>query len=288
MPINISIHALREEGDVAVNSILAREPLFLSTPSARRATEYVYLSDMTDEISIHALREEGDGSSSAGIWQRRLFLSTPSARRATNTEAVKRLLVEFLSTPSARRATFFHQPGQGLQIDFYPRPPRGGRLVWQLRGCAVLAISIHALREEGDTGCTCNFFTISRFLSTPSARRATLSQGRRGHFCCISIHALREEGDYRELGVPVQPNKFLSTPSARRATTPSSGIFTALIFLSTPSARRATTVCQCQILQEQNFYPRPPRGGRRVVFLFCRHIRLLDFYPRPPRGGRQG
>ena len=33
-------------------------------------------------------------------------------------------------------------------------------------------------------------------------------------------------------------------------------------FLSTPSARRATAVRQCPLLQEQNFYPRPPRGGR--------------------------
>ena len=34
--------------------------------------------------------------------------------------------------------------------NFYPRPPRGGRLqcLMQLRG--VVGISIHALREEGD------------------------------------------------------------------------------------------------------------------------------------------
>ena len=36
--------------------------------------------------------------------------------------------------------------------DFYPRPPRGGRLpVLALFGCDIL-ISIHALREEGDFG----------------------------------------------------------------------------------------------------------------------------------------
>ena len=36
--------------------------------------------------------------------------------------------------------------------------------------------------------------------------------------------------------------------------------------------------------EHQNFYPRPPRGGRHgtsgPTLLF------LDFYPRPPRGGR--
>ena len=33
-----------------------------------------------------------------------------------------------------------------------------------------------------------------------------------------------------------------------------------------------------------DFYPRPPRGGRRVAgFFFCHSD---NFYPRPPRGGR--
>ena len=35
----------------------------------------------------------------------------------------------------------------------------------------------------------------SKFLSTPSARRATLYNHRHAHCCQISIHALREEGD---------------------------------------------------------------------------------------------
>ena len=57
----------------------------------------------------------------------------------------------------------------------------------------------------------------------------------------ISIHALREEGDVlKEAGRVVQ-KLFLSTPSARRATA-------ALAFLA--------SLCK-------DFYPRPPRGGRR-------------------------
>ena len=35
-------------------------------------------------------------------------------------------------------------------IDFYPRPPRGGRRAAAVHSIAHLAISIHALREEGD------------------------------------------------------------------------------------------------------------------------------------------
>ena len=34
--------------------------------------------------------------------------------------------------------------------DFYPRPPRGGRLLAMLDKIYHAVISIHALREEGD------------------------------------------------------------------------------------------------------------------------------------------
>ena len=37
-----------------------------------------------------------------------------------------------------------------LFTNFYPRPPRGGRLVAARCQVVVLVISIHALREEGD------------------------------------------------------------------------------------------------------------------------------------------
>ena len=80
------------------------------------------------------------------------------------------------------------------------------------------AISIHALREEGD---------VELYPHQQTA--------------LISIHALREEGD--EIGVTnyLDPYEFLSTPSARRATLTVGNIFPhCFLFLSTPSARRAT------------------------------------------------
>ena len=79
--------------------------------------------------------------------------------------------------------------------DFYPRPPRGGRPV--SAGALVLAepISIHALREEGDGKKHTFPDDFALFLSTPSARRATLQKYKAGHIFDISIHALREEGD---------------------------------------------------------------------------------------------
>ena len=146
---------------------------FLSTPSARRATvlhvlDALPVSDFyprpprggrpnaslywatTADISIHALREEGDENPTENVMQQGLFLSTPSARRAT-------------------------PPGQVQQIrhvDFYPRPPRGGRPPRARDTSSSLTISIHALREEGD---------LNRLAQRQTSK--------------ISIHALREEGD---------------------------------------------------------------------------------------------
>ena len=81
-----------------------------------------------------------------------------------------------------------------------------------------VGISIHALREEGDLGKVFAQLRAYRFLSTPSARRATRPANLREQVCQISIHALREEGDLVRGGYCAQHQPFLSTPSARRAT----------------------------------------------------------------------
>ena len=59
---------------------------------------------------------------------------------------------------------------------------------------------------------------MNLFLSTPSARRATLDQFLDGIHISISIHALREEGDDTTYMTGKEAVEFLSTPSARRAT----------------------------------------------------------------------
>ena len=170
-------------------------------------------------------------------------------------------------------------------LDFYPRPPRGGRhYTWQQRAAARL-ISTHALREEGDVPekslpdkpphfyprpprggrppCRDAGRPIGRFLPTPSARRATR---------CSNTP-------------PIPSTLFLPTPSARRATTTLLSPSPAAAFLPTPSARRATAGSCYALRTGGNFYPRPPRGGRHPSRLF-RVPRQPDFYPRPPRGGR--
>ncbi len=56
------------------------------------------------------------------------------------------------------------------------------------------------------------------FLSTPSARRATVSATSGEQTRSISIHALCEEGDDFFPRILLASGSFLSTPSARRAT----------------------------------------------------------------------
>ena len=146
------------------------------------------------------------------------FLSTPSARRATlDYDGYCIEQNTFLSTPSARRATACIQVVRSNAWNFYPRPPRGGRQSRSTSFCAPHLISIHALREEGDRcgRSRSGRYRISihalreegdpwnapkhvsghRFLSTPSARRATVLSFYVGEQSNISIHALCEEGD---------------------------------------------------------------------------------------------
>ena len=127
-----------------------------------------------DFISIHALREEGDRCNLSVVYSSTIFLSTPSARRATGYNAYSGIAgFLFLSTPSARRATARGDGKPDPRNNFYPRPPRGGRLRHHQPRRLCAPISIHALREEGD--CTAEQLALKamQFLSTPSARRAT-------------------------------------------------------------------------------------------------------------------
>ena len=126
----ISIHALREEGDGDCVRV-----------------------DEVGCISIHALREEGDGWLSVRSSVTRISIHALREEGDSTTFTALCRTSKFLSTPSARRATRIAQHIKVLDCDFYPRPPRGGRLT---HPCSL--------------GCP------SRFLSTPSARRATILQ----------------------------------------------------------------------------------------------------------------
>ena len=147
------------------------------------------------------------------------LLYTVSVRRATVKSGRVIGPSKFLSTPSVRRATggLFHRTA-ALAISIHALRAEGDRE--QKRILQKADISIHALRAEGDMQGDGFFEIRSRFLSTPSVRRATGHSRHRLRLYRISIHALRAEGD------------SWSYPSVSPAS---------------------------------DFYPRPPCGGRRVV-----------------------
>ena len=194
----ISIHALREEGDgipvptlQGIPYFYPRPPrggrleadiealeaaLFLSTPSARRATAHRGRSVRPGiRISIHALREEGDarGPSRRGCRS----ISIHALREEGDVQRQPRrpdggvisihalreegdcCLTALPSWPAyfyprpprgGRRAT---APAHSRRPYFYPRPPRGGR-----------------------PSLSSGTISAFRFLSTPSARRATAAR----------------------------------------------------------------------------------------------------------------
>ena len=147
--------------------------VFLSTPSARRATDASGAIAVRIGISIHALREEGDMQDRTGSYGQQNFYPRPPRGGRPNTAYQRAVEDIFLSTPSARRATIC------VCINI-------------LIGCLI---SIHALREEGDVALIKMPQKLISFLSTPSARRATAWLSDPVSFFVISIHALREEGD---------------------------------------------------------------------------------------------
>ena len=129
---NISIHALREEGD----------------PMGGKAPVNGY-------ISIHALREEGD--------QHR-----PDAVPVDRRISIHALREEGDSRRTSSRSAFGY---------FYPRPPRGGRPRSSRNTPTSRPISIHALREEGDASTRTVASPVFYFYPRPprGGRQAALA-----------------------------------------------------------------------------------------------------------------
>ena len=79
--------------------------IFLSTPSARRATKLLISDGHSESISIHALREEGDG-----------FRAGSCNHQPISIHALREEGDLLQRWGGVRRMG-----------NFYPRPPRGGR-----------------------------------------------------------------------------------------------------------------------------------------------------------------
>ena len=125
-------------------------------------------------------------------------------------------------------------------LDFYPRPPRGGRRRARSCACRCDTISIHALLAEGDLVPQNQPCPVPYFYPRPP---------RGGRLDSPCAHC--------------QAELFLSTPSSRRATRGLSLSASSGKFLSTPSSRRATGDRVLDTHLGSDFYPRPPRGGRQ-------------------------
>ena len=137
--------------------------------------------------------------------------------------------------------------------DFYPRPPRGGRL-----------LAITPGRQ------------MPKFLSTPSARRATgLAK-----YPLAGVENFYPRpprgGRHGTTSSTSWGRSFLSTPSARRATCFLNFSPDSEKFLSTPSARRATNAAQSwsqmlsisiHALREEGDLPTPLLHHAQFVFL---------------------
>ena len=147
--------------------------------------------------------------------------------------------------------------------NFYPRPPRGGRQICIPASLPEYAFLSTPSARRATLRVIGQLAYLGRFLSTPSARRATQDFSPRLQSKEISIHALREEGDSIYPGKKSRRSDFYPRP-------PRGGRLWALstssprsVFLSTPSARRATAIRWSRRTPRSYFYPRPPRGGRQ-------------------------
>ena len=148
---------------------------------------------------------------------------------------------------------------------FYPRPPRGGRHPAAVKSNDNVRFLSTPSARRATTTTVQNATNVFVFLSTPSARRATLLEKGVQHSVHISIHALREEGD--RVHRRHRQHRRISIHALREEgdAIKQLGFSYDFKFLSTPSARRATQDRQSQRGFAEDFYPRPPRGGRRMV-----------------------
>ena len=126
--IKISIHALREEGDLERVTLQLISAIFLSTPSARRATGVIVTPRW---------------------WTLYFYPRPPRGGRPMASVALMVRHIDFYPRPP-RGGRPAHKLLKWRAKNFYPRPPRGGRPLCQYAELQLLAISIHALREAGD------------------------------------------------------------------------------------------------------------------------------------------
>ena len=212
---------------------------FLPTPSARRATAPLLVIPDAERISTHALREEGDSCLATGLKRvPNFYPRPPRGGRPFSPPAAPVPHRDFYPRPP-RGGRLYDVKVYSLKAeDFYPRPPRGGRRPGA--GSWNYPADFYPRPPRGGRlAVPRNRAVGMQFLPTPSARRATVNPGWVIIEGPISTHALREEGD-------------------------SGGLLTSQgVKISTHALREEGDCCRSVFqVPLQDFYPRPPRGGR--------------------------
>ena len=147
----------------------------------------------------------------------------------------------FLPTLPARGATL-HAGLRRLHLpDFYPRSPRGERLLGKRRLDEITEF-LPTLPARGATSHVRSVLKRKRISThAPRAGSDVQTPGKKPIFAKISPHAPREGSDMAGTAQPERTERFLPTLPARGAT-------------FVPAAKLA---------RREDFYPRSPRGERR-------------------------
>ena len=213
----------------------------------------------------------------------------------------------FLSTSPLRGTTQLVYAPNDIPVDFYPRPPCGGRLQLLPYRQAALRISIHVPLAGDDTMHYSNMRAQDEFLST-SPLRGTTEVGILGTGVVDDFYPRPPCGGRRNVCALCQLTyAFLSTSPLRGTTQRSQKTHPCLtLFLSTSPLRGTTN---CVLFQKIPFSisihvplagddPRQAAFGIDVAISI--HVPLAgdddaststarflcNFYPRPPCGGR--
>ena len=147
-------------------------------------------------------------------------------------------------------------PSFGSMENFYPRPPRGGRRCYVVAaGASLVFLSTPSARRATGMRRTRRHTRRYFYPRPPRGGRPQAVRGHGGHQ--ISIHALREEGDHLHAVHDLDAVDISIHALREEGDKPPTGFVTT----------------------ETYFYPRPPRGGRRVRQAFAR--RSIGFLSTP-------
>ena len=262
---NVSIHATLAGGDfvkttpgtawnVSIHATLAGgDPHRQGYPKPGR------------EVSIHATLAGGDLCRAAGRGRAKRFLSTPPSRVATLRQQLETVAQQVSIHATLAGGDRFLSAMVGKAQRFYPRHPRGWRPLTYATDKRPEDVSIHATLAGGDGRNIPDLRGRTGFLSTPPSRVATKRPTI--YFCGGECFYPRHPRGWRRRYQPSIRRRTEVSIHATLAGGDQCHFLTYhrdLLFLSTPPSRVATIELLILLLHLLSFYPRHPRGWRRL------------------------